>query len=83
MLTWAARCSCCRAARRSHRVVISEAPKAPKVIRTKFDTPEADGMRSIGRPDRVIDTSGMKKQAMAMPWMICGMMMLAGVMSVE
>ncbi|CAJ8015527.1 Uncharacterised protein [Burkholderia pseudomallei] len=39
----------------------------PHMIRTKFDRPDAAGIRWPGRPDSVIDTSGMKKPAIAIP----------------
>lgn len=49
---------------------------APAVMRMKFDSPEADGMRAGAISDSVIVTSGMKKNAMAMPWMIVGTMIV-------
>ncbi|MCY1314078.1 hypothetical protein D9M69_702790 [compost metagenome] len=49
---------------------------APAVMRRKFDSPDAAGMRSGVRPDSVMVTSGMKKNAIAMPWMIVGMMIV-------
>ena len=52
-------------------------PNAPAVIRTKFDRPDALGILSGGRPDSVIDTSGMKKHATAAPWMIVGIISVA------
>src|SRR5450830_374069 len=42
------------------------------MIRTKFDSPEAAGIRSGDRPDRMIDVSGMKNIAMAAPWISVG-----------
>ena len=50
---------------------------APAVMRTKLVRPEAAGMRSGARPDSVIVTSGMKKNAIATPWMMVGIMMVA------
>ena len=49
---------------------------APAVMRAKFDRPEAAGMRSGGRPDSVMVTSGMKKKAIATPWITVGIMMV-------
>ncbi len=49
-------------------------PKAPAVIRAKLVSPEAAGMRSGDRPDSVMVTSGMKKNAIAMPWITVGIM---------
>ncbi len=46
-------------------------------MRMKFDSPEAAGMRSGAMPDSVIVTSGMKKNAIATPWMMVGTMMVA------
>ena len=39
----------------------------PHMIRTKFDKPDAAGIRLPGKPDSVIDTSGMKNPAMPIP----------------
>ncbi|MNT22322.1 hypothetical protein D3C72_1577030 [compost metagenome] len=69
-------CAWCSAARLSHSVVAIEVPMAPAVMRRKFDSPDAAGMRSGVRPDSVMVTSGMKKNAIAMPWMIVGMMIV-------
>lgn len=44
----------------------------PNMIRTKFDRPDAAGIRSGRRPDRMIDVSGMKNIAMAAPWISVG-----------
>ena len=49
---------------------------APAVMRVKLDRPEAAGMRCGGRPDSVIVTSGMKKHAIATPWISVGIMMV-------
>ena len=70
------------AERLSHSVVTTDAPIAPAVIRTKFDRPDAAAMRSGGSPERVRDSSGRKKVAIAAPWMMVGMMMCAGSASV-
>src|SRR3982751_348011 len=67
-----ASCEWWSAARDSHKVVASEAPTAPAVMRTKLDNPEAAAMRSGGSPDRISDTSGVKKKAIAMPWITVG-----------
>ena len=49
-----------------------EVPIAPAVMRTKLLRPEAAGMRSGVRPERVIASSGMKKNAIATPWITVG-----------
>ena len=64
-------------ARRSHSVVEIDVPTAPAVIRTKFDRPDALGIFSGGISLSVIVISGMKKPAMAMPWTMVGIMMVA------
>ena len=45
---------------------------APAVIRTKLDRPAAAGMRSGVSPLSVMVVSGMKKKAMAPPWISVG-----------
>ena len=52
--------------------MLIDAPNAPAVMRMKFDSPDAAAIRSGGRPDSVIVTSGMKKNAIAMPWTTVG-----------
>src|SRR5262245_49147532 len=46
-------------------------------MRTKLDRPEALAILSGGKPESVIETSGMKKQATAAPWMIVGTISVA------
>jgi hypothetical protein len=70
------RCSWCIVARLSHSVVAMEVPIAPIVIRTKFDRPAAAGMRDGGRPASVSVVSGMKKNAIAPPWISVGSRMV-------
>ena len=60
------------AARLSHRVVVIDTPMAPAVMRTKLLSPAAAGMRSGGSPESVMVVSGMKKNAMAAPWITVG-----------
>ncbi|MOA32981.1 hypothetical protein D3C78_1542390 [compost metagenome] len=55
---------------------------APAVMRTKLLKPAAAGMRSGDRPDRVSVVSGMKKKAMAAPWITVGIRMWARSVSV-
>ncbi len=50
-----------------------EVPKAPAVMRAKFDRPEAAGIICGPRPESVSVTSGMKKKAMAIPCTTVGM----------
>ena len=54
-----------------------EVPMAPAVIRTKLVNPEAAGMRSGARPEIVMVISGMKKNAIATPWITVGIRMVA------
>ncbi len=67
----------CSVARLSHSVVAIDVPIAPNMIRTKFDRPAAAGMRSGGSPASVIVVSGMKKNAIAPPWISVGSRMVA------
>ena len=69
-------CAWCIVARLSHRVVTTEVPMAPAVIRTKLLRPEAEGMRSGVSPASVIALKGMKKNAMAPPCRMVGTMMV-------
>ena len=62
----------CIAARLSHSVVAIDVPIAPAVIRTKFDRPAAAGMCSGVCPDISRVLSGMKKKAIAAPWIKVG-----------
>src|SRR5437773_5695603 len=64
------------AARSCQRVVAIEVPNEPAVMRTKLDRPEAAGILSGEMPDSVMVTSGMKKKAMATPWMMVGIRMV-------
>ena len=52
-------------------------PKAPAVIRTKLVRPDALGIFSGGRPDSVMEMSGMKKQAIAAPCRMVGTISVA------
>src|SRR5450830_471072 len=70
-------CAWCKLARFSQTVVEIEVPNAPAVMRAKLDKPEAAGMRSGVMPDRVMVTSGMKKNGMATPCTMVGTMMVA------
>lgn len=49
-----------------------DVPKAPAVMRAKFDRPEALGIIAGGNPTSVIATSGTKKHATAAPCTIVG-----------
>src|SRR5450631_1897571 len=59
-------------ARRSQNVVAIDAPNDPVEMRAKLNNPDAAGMRLGARPDSASVIRGMKNTAIAMPWMIVG-----------
>ena len=60
------------AARSCQTVVAIEVPNEPATMRTKLDRPDAAGILSGVMPDSTMTDKGIKKNAMAIPWMIVG-----------
>src|SRR3984957_6352826 len=57
----------CSASCRSQKVVVIEVAKALKMMRRKFDTPEAEGTRQGGKLSSRIEIIATKKVPMPMP----------------